>query len=257
MMSTEDTLIETVILIAYCVMAMIILGSNLAIAFIFLRKDKKFASDYLIITGLLGDGVYGLMFLSFPFVIKILTLICPNKFEFGICFMISYLFLDSALTLFSLLLIFCMTLNRYIAVVKPFKYKYYFKKRTVIAIITSVSVVCCSIFVISSGFLFLIYFKNRRLVHDNMDHMLRKYIVFWPLVQFSIVLIDSCLIVYVYVSIAIHYNPSRTNFCCIFPQKTEAEVSTDSKMISWESSKDYQGLQSRFCIVFFSKKIVT
>ena len=161
MLSNEEILI-VIGFVFFCAIGLIILGSNLTVTFIFLRKDKKFASDYLIITGLLGDAVYGLMFLSFPFIIGFLALYRFLNGDFELCFVASYLFLDSALTLFSLLIIFCMTVNRYIAVVKPFKYNYYFKKRTVFVIITSVFTVCCSFFVISSAFIFLIYFESKR-----------------------------------------------------------------------------------------------
>ena len=149
-------MLEEIELIIFWSVALTIFGSNLTMAVVFQRKDKKSPSDYLIITGLVGDAVYGLVLLLFP-VIDAPFITFPVKV--GIFLVLLTVYLDSTLSLFSLLIIFFLTLNRYVAIVKPFLYKSYFKKTTVLGIITFIITVCVLFFIASSAYPFLILFS--------------------------------------------------------------------------------------------------
>ena len=202
-----------------------ILVFNFAVARIFMSKKKLFPSDTLIIAGLIGDGVYGLIFACTP--IAILAFLHLNdQIPYYIKFTpILWLMLDSSSTLYSLLMIFFMTVNRYIAVVKPFNYKRYFRQRNVLSMIVFVLIITTiflAIGVVWLAFPEKIYFSTtcipsnyyckwpyNQKVPDNLHTF---YIFIWPQIQLGIVIIDSLLMIYVYIGVANSYQLNIFSF---------------------------------------------
>ena len=229
-------MLEEIEMIIFWPVALTIFGSNLTIAVAFQRKDKKSPSDYLIITGLVGDAVYGLVLLLFP-VINAPLITFPVRVAIFIQLLTIYL--DSTLSLFSLLIIFFLTLNRYVAIVKPFLYKSYFKKTTVLAIITSIITVCVLFFIASSAYPFLILFSYDGKEPPNLYFI--QNLSLWPQVQFLLVLIDSSLMAYVYGSVAKKYNISLTTICCPVPRNSKANRSTAANSRGAQQNNLYQG----------------
>ena len=203
---------------------------NFVIAKIFLKKKKKLPSDYLIITGLIGDGIYGIMIFSIPFAYMVSKSVFAFLSETAyICIVVIYLFLDSALTLFSLFMVFFMTINRFVAVEKPFRYKKYFNQSNVHRILFVVSFVCIFFFTVLSLLFFKLSLKRNE--ETNMYQLDEKFIFIfismWPQVQLLLVFIDSVLMVYVYAYIARTYRLSITEICCRRkPKRQKANLKT-------------------------------
>ena len=197
----------TVIIFAF--MGLVIVYLNLTIAHIFMEKPKKLPSDFLVTAGLLGDAVYGFMLLSIPFVFLISYFfysVLQIRFLYDLIF---YLFLDSALTLFSLFMIFIMTINRYFAVVRPFRYKHFFSLSKVRVMLITVTVICSVLFISS----FLLKYFSSIAWHNESSQLaavsqtiLDQFPNFWPEIQLVFVAIDSVLLVYVYISVAQAYD---------------------------------------------------
>ena len=177
--------------------------------------DPKLASDYLIITGLLGDFAYGLMMLSMPIVLPISFHVLD---ALGIEYynLVFYMFLDSSLTLFSLLMIFIMTLNRYFAVVKPFSYKRYFSKINIIAMSGCVTLICTLFSTACAVLTFLAAHggSDRSEISLQAANLINDFALFWPQIQFFLVIVDSSLMIFVYISIATVYDISFAKLCC-------------------------------------------
>ena len=143
------------IVVFFVALGLFIFFFNLFVARVFKSKSKLTPSDSLIITGLIGDGVYGLIFASLPVAVffKLCWVGDYGYLEESIPLL--WLILDSSSTLFSLLMIIFMTLNRYVAVVKPFKYKLYFRKRNVTAMI--LFVILITLIFLIAGFSFILF----------------------------------------------------------------------------------------------------
>ena len=181
--------------IIFFVVAPFIFIFNLFIARVFMSKRTFTASDLLIIAGLIGDGVYGLILSSSPVPIYFVREI-PGDFAYYLPLL--WLNLDSFSTLFSLLMILVMTLNRYSAVVKPFQYKIYFCKRNVLLMISLVLII--SFIFPMVGMISFLFVKPHRI--NNF------YIFIWPQIQLFIIILDTVLMLFVYIEVAKSYNLS-------------------------------------------------
>ena len=94
-------------------LGMLIFLPNSLIFGILVTKKKKKATDYLILSNLLMDAIYGLQMCC----VASVTLLMPSK---PYLFLLA-LFLEYALIFSSLSMLVVMSLNRYVAVVKPFR----------------------------------------------------------------------------------------------------------------------------------------
>ena len=225
---------------------------NCFLAFIFMSKNKLAPSDFLIITGLIGDGVYGLVFASFPFSYVFSLYLLENTESYlAEALPVLWLILDSSSTLFSLMMIFIMSVNRYFAVTKPFKYKIYFRKRNVLMMISFVIIVTTvflSVGLISLAFpekkvrwLGLKYgecyppedyesepqcFWDVVYYYGIREYIKFYYLFLWPQIQLVAVVVDSILMIYVYIGIAISYEMKFGS--CFKKKKTNLTSSADA-----------------------------
>ena len=134
-----------------------------------------------------------------------------------------WLVLDSSSALFSLLMVFLMTMNRYVAVVKPFKYKSYFRRRNVFVMISIVATTTIIFLVVGAIYLAIperVYpFKNysfSRYRHDYYnvipDNVFYFYTFIWPCAQLFIVAVDSIVMITVYIGVANSYELNIVSF---------------------------------------------
>ena len=143
-----------------------------------------------------------------------------------------YIILDCVLVLFSLLIIFFVTINRYFAIVKPMKYKMFFSKSSVKKIIFFINSICS--LALFYGLVIFIGDIARQQYHFYGDsseilrtfsHLLWNLPFYWSEIQLVLVVIDSSLMIFVYVSIARAYNLSCTNLChCVKERRTSTSV---------------------------------
>ena len=243
----QHTLFMWAIVVTCCVvlLAIFIVGLftclfNFFVARIFSLKRKLSPSDLLIIAGLIGDGLYGFIFASAPFAVyAFLSGEGPERFLIK-ALPVFWLILDSTSTLYSLLMIFFMSLNRYIAVIKPFKYKIIFRRRNVLLMISFV-IMASTIFLIIGVFLIAFAEKIRYRRYDDCytidgdystcrfssydyyyeikDYVYRSYIFVWPEIQLIIVIIDSLLMIFVYIGVAHSYEIKI--FACFTKRKSQ------------------------------------
>ena len=188
--------------IIFVVVAPFIFIFNFFVARVFMSKREFTASDLLIITGLIGDGVYGFILSSTPLIIYFSQ---EMEGDFVKKLPLIWLNLDSFSTLFSLLMILVMTLNRYYAVVKPFQYKIYFCTRNVLLMIFLVLIIS---FIFPMVGVIALYYDNTTqgtfvvIPFDIYDF----YIFIWPQLQLFIIIVDTVLMVSVYLQVAKSYN---------------------------------------------------
>merc|ERR1712226_511904 len=113
--------------------------ANFLIFLIFVSKPKLTPSDYLIIPNLLVDTLQGII-MCFPY------------FLFGEEYMFDASFISEIFTFFSLVMLILMSVNRYVAVALPRKYKRWFCMRNILISFSSIFILTLAIFSI------LIYF---------------------------------------------------------------------------------------------------
>ena len=232
--------------ISVVIIAPVILVLNFTISKFFFNKDKKSQSDYLIITGLLGDASYGLKVISIPSAVFILTFTDSISWidsQVVLEIMVGiYLLLDNSLALFSLLMVFFMTVNRFFAVMKPFKYKKFFNRSKMRFIICFVILTSIFYFITSSllYMIFLLTIDGKLHRHEMYVRALGFIVGLWPQVQFLIVITDSVLMIYVYGSIARFY---RLNLLSLFSIVKLKVAKTKENTTSSSVAVELQDLQ--------------
>ena len=144
------------------------------------------------------------------------------------------------------MMLFIMSMNRYFAIVKPLKYKRYFKKSNVKIIISFITVLC-SLFFISNFALFLFlalkdqqfsdysnytningtdyenftyydYYYDYYFKEDHESTLFVYSYFYFPVLQFSLVTINSILMLYVYTSIGKSFKINLMRLCCKFDE---------------------------------------
>ena len=227
---------------------------NLLIAAIFLKKDKKSPSDRLIIIGLIGDSTYGLLMFTFPFGYAFIEVYMRLK-KINHCGNYARLFytnLDCILVMYSLFIIFFMTLNRYFAIVKPVKYKRYFSRKNVMSIAVFVICTCVILFAVGTVILLIAIIREDYCLEEDTEILptiskIIRYVPFvWPPLQFALVVIDSSLMIFVYTSIARVYKLRCLRICCLKKHQSVIELTDYSsrKESRTHSSCSQKGLLS-------------
>ena len=207
----------------FALVGLAVLLLNLLIAVIFLKKSRKSPSDRLIIIGLIGDAVYGLFMFTFPFAYAITEVLMRLK-KINNCKNYARLFytnIDCVLVLYSLFIIFFMSINRYFAILKPVKYRRYFNKISVILIAVFVISTCVILFAVGTVILLIAIIRDNYCLDEDTELLptnskIIRYIPFiWPPLQLFMVLIDSLLMIFVYTSIAQAYKLGCSKIFCL------------------------------------------
>ena len=123
-------------------LGILVFNANIFVFSIFSSKKKKSPSDYLIIPNLFVDSLHGLG-------------MCIPFYLLGPKLMINGTFVYQFFTLFSLIMLILMTINRYVAVRRPFKYRKWFKKRFIIVSFLSITSFVIGVFALLAYLLFL------------------------------------------------------------------------------------------------------
>ena len=131
--------------------------TNLFIFVIFVRKQKREPSDWLILPNLLIDAFHGLG-MCIP-----LYLLTPAIMVKGALFFQSFIF-------FSLTMLILMTVNRYIATVRPIKYPKWFAKRY---IFLSFSAITFSTLALFSAVAYALFVK--KIIEKSMIEFCEHY----------------------------------------------------------------------------------
>ena len=111
----------------------LVFNANIFIFTIFATKKEKLPSDFLILPNLMIDALHGLA-MCIPF-----YLIDSNFMLKGqLCFQI-FIF-------FSLVMLILMTLNRYVAAMRPMKYRLWFNKSSILLSFLAITVITVALF---------------------------------------------------------------------------------------------------------------
>ena len=247
-----------------------ILALNLTVAKCYLQDKKKSSPRLLVIATLIGDAAYGVYILVLPivFVAILIESVVTDGDMYCLLLVASLMQLDNASTLFSLLMLFTMTLNRYFAIVKPFQYKTYFKKSNV-KIILSLVTFCGLLFLMVHLVVILIIFIAMIRYSDdftdygdysetggedyfiNPNHSSPSYVTkrlyfflnrslhFFPVFQLLLIVINSVLMIFVYTSIAKSYNLKVMRLCCKFRERPATSTAIQLQPVE-ESNLDTQ-----------------
>ena len=136
---------------------MLVFAFNFIIFSIFAMKKKKSPSDCLVLPNLMIEGLHGLG-LCVPF-----YFLDPDWFmKVQFCLQI--------LIFFSLVMLVLMAFNRYVAAVRPLKYKGWFKKRFIFLGFLGITLVTVALFIASSYVLF-----KAKVVEKSVEHFCETY----------------------------------------------------------------------------------
>ena len=136
---------------------MLVFAFNFIIFSIFAMKKKKSPSDCLVLPNLMIEGLHGLG-LCVPF-----YFLDPDWFmKVQFCLQI--------LIFFSLVMLVLMAFNRYVAAVRPLKYKGWFKKRFIFLGFLGITLVTVALFIASSYVLFI-----AKVVEKSVEHFCETY----------------------------------------------------------------------------------
>ena len=127
--------------VCFVIIGFLVLTSNLAIFAIFARKPKKTASESLILCTLLIDAFYGADILFLGVQRIFLFDVSPvAHFWLSVIHFIPYY----SLVVASLMMQILITINRYYAVMKPFRYKYIFNTNKILLAVIGIAVTSLS-----------------------------------------------------------------------------------------------------------------
>ena len=131
--------------------------ANIFIFTIFATKKEKFPSDFLILPNLMIDALHGLA-MCIPF-----YLINSNFMLKGqLCFQ-TFIF-------FSLVMLILMTLNRYVAAIRPMKYKLWFNKGRILFSFLAITLITVALFSAVAYALFV-----AKVVDKSIEHYCETY----------------------------------------------------------------------------------
>ena len=131
--------------------------ANIFIFTIFATKKEKFPSDFLILPNLMIDALHGLA-MCIPF-----YLINSNFMLKGqLCFL-TFIF-------FSLVMLILMTLNRYVAAIRPMKYKLWFNKSRILLSFLAITLITVALFSAVAYALFV-----AKVVDKSIEHYCETY----------------------------------------------------------------------------------
>ena len=136
----------------------LVFNANIFIFTIFATKKEKFPSDFLILPSLMIDVLHGLA-MCIPF-----YLINSNFMLKGqLCFQI-FIF-------FALVMLILIALNRYVAAMRPMKYKLWFNKSRILLSFLAISVITVALFSAVAFALFV-----AKVVDKSIDHYCETYL---------------------------------------------------------------------------------
>ena len=136
---------------------MLVFLVNIIIFSIFAMKKKKSPSDCLVLPNLMIEGLHGLG-LCGPFYLLDPDWVMKDQF----CFQI--------LVFFSLVMLILMTFNRYVAAVRPLKYKSWFKKRFIFLGFLGITLVTVVLFIATCCVLFI-----AKVVENSVERYCETY----------------------------------------------------------------------------------
>ncbi|XP_075240102.1 uncharacterized protein LOC142335473 [Convolutriloba macropyga] len=208
-LSTFDKQLFSVISYILLFMGFAAFLANLAIFLLLIRKTNKLASEMLVLTNLVIDALYalnlawtGLFNVTDIFVDKLVS----RQFQCVIR-RVPYTFLILA----SLLLLIVMTLNRYVAVKMPFRYKVIFKTSNVIKYLL---IVALSSTVFASFDLVLCIFDP----HEIKDYS-HIFTLIWVYMKFLLIGIVVILMFVMYKSISKQFGDNNFWLPILLPFK--------------------------------------
>ena len=222
------SVIHVIFVIVYplkALLGVLVFISNFFVFLIFMTRNKKVPTDYLIMPNLFVDSLQGIA-TCFPYYL------ISGKFIF------SSAFVEEIFIFFSLVMLMLMTLNRYTAVLRPIKYKKWFSLRNVIIVVLMILLLTLIIFALLLNFLYfheIVEVENGDQSDENDEKMFSvrdtngnetrsenlltsyriddiaeisafhvNHLIFfiWPQLQLALVLINAIMICIVYRAIS-------------------------------------------------------
>ena len=190
---TDIDTIENVLFYTQVILGSLVFIFNFAIFCILVTKTKKKATDTLVLTNLFMDALYGLLMSCVQS-----TFVKMDNID-TVFVSLTY-YIEDSLIFFSLAMLVLMTLNRYYAVVRPVRYKIYFKKSNVYKMLFGVSLLTLIVFFVLS-----IPFWKKIAGHldDRFQYNFLVSLLIWYPIQLVLDIIVAIIMVVIYRSIAI------------------------------------------------------
>ena len=156
-MAEFENLIFDILYIFRLIIGMVVLAFNFIIFSIFAMKKKRSPSDCLVLPNLMIEGLHGLG-------------LCVPLYFLDPDWVMKGQFCLQILVFFSLVVLILMAFNRYVAAVRPLKYKLWFKKRFIFLGFSGITLVTVALFIATCYVLFI-----AKVVEKSVEHFCETY----------------------------------------------------------------------------------